>query len=274
MGAAYFAVKLDANRLEVWSERERAGFYSADEKLVQGSMLLPSVGYSEAIELATLSSPAFHPFLLPVVKHRDIPMYLYSFAQPSRELTRVETDHRMAVAAKPTSISSVIANASSNPVSTDHGFRGIYSKRDVVIVSMEDVGMWQQVGFLARVFAIFMHHRISVGLVATSETTVTVSLDSIPSHIQLNDLVEHLSELCKTSVVFPCMAVSLIGSNMSEIFRRLSPALQVLSEKKLWLVSQAAFNLTFVLEEESPDAGSGILQSIHDAFFPRVETSV
>jgi len=43
---------------------------------------------------------------------------------------------------------------------------------------MEGLGMWQQVGFLADVFAVFARHGLSIDLVATSETNVTVSLDA------------------------------------------------------------------------------------------------
>ena len=46
-----------------------------------------------------------------------------------------------------------------------------------MLVSMESIGMWQQVGFLADVFERFKRHGLSVDLIGSSETNVTVSLD-------------------------------------------------------------------------------------------------
>ena len=43
---------------------------------------------------------------------------------------------------------------------------------------MDGVNMWHEVGFLAKVFAIFSNHGVSIDLVSTSETNVTVSVDS------------------------------------------------------------------------------------------------
>ena len=47
----------------------------------------------------------------------------------------------------------------------------------MTLVSMEALGMWQRVGFLADVFGCFKKHGISVDLVSTSETNVTASFD-------------------------------------------------------------------------------------------------
>ncbi len=55
--------------------------------------------------------------------------------------------------------------------------KAISARKGVTLISMETVGMWQQVGFLADVFEAFKHHGLSVDLIGSAETNVTVSLD-------------------------------------------------------------------------------------------------
>jgi bifunctional diaminopimelate decarboxylase / aspartate kinase len=125
-------------------------------------------------------------------------------------------------------------------------------------VSMETVGMWHSVGFLADAFQVFKDHGLSVDLVSTSETNVTVSLD--PAANTLDDattaaLVEDLESLCRVEVIGPCAAVSLVGRNIRAILHKLGDALELFEEHKVYLLTQAAndLNLTFVVDEEQGD---------------------
>src|SRR5690606_17797914 len=57
------------------------------------------------------------------------------------------------------------------------GVKAISRRNGIVLVSMESVGMWQAVGFLAEIFECFRRHGLSVDLIGSSQTNVTVSLD-------------------------------------------------------------------------------------------------
>ncbi len=56
--------------------------------------------------------------------------------------------------------------------------KGICLRNGLTLISMDTVGMWHEVGFLARAFTVFSEHGVSVDLVSTSETNVTVSIDT------------------------------------------------------------------------------------------------
>ena len=56
--------------------------------------------------------------------------------------------------------------------------KGICLRNGLTLISMDGVGMWHEVGFLARAFGVFSEHGVSVDLVSTSETNVTVSIDT------------------------------------------------------------------------------------------------
>jgi diaminopimelate decarboxylase/aspartate kinase len=115
--------------------------------------------------------------------------------------------------------------------------------------------MWQEVGFLAKAFATFSDHGVSIDLVSTSETNVTVSIDTsdgmLPEEVEAS-LVQALEPICHVRVIPDCSAVSLVGRKIRTIIPTLAPALEVFEEERIHLMSQAAndLNLSFVVDKE------------------------
>ena len=81
-----------------------------------------------------------------------------------------------------------------------------------LLVSMETVGMWQTVGFLADAFAVFKSVGLSIDLVSTSETNVTVSLDPSATYRPRDHggLARGLAPLCEARVIGNCASISLV----------------------------------------------------------------
>ncbi len=63
--------------------------------------------------------------------------------------------------------------------STGGRVKAVSAKRGVQLIRIDTPAMWQQVGFLADVFAVFARHGFSIDLVSTSESNITVSLDPV-----------------------------------------------------------------------------------------------
>ncbi len=230
--AAYFAVKLQARLLEIWTDVP--GMFSADPRIVPSARLLRTLDYAEAQEIATTGSAVLHARCIPTVRAHGIPIHIRSTSCPQQVGTVI----------------CALADEGTPSV------KAISVKRETVLVSMETLGMWQQVGFLAEAFRCFANHGLSIDLVATSETTVTVSLDADANSLgstSLSGLLEDLNAICKARVITPCAAVSLVGRHIRAILHQLGPALEVFQEQQVHLVSQAAsdLNITFVVEEAS-----------------------
>ena len=229
--AAYFAAKLGAERLEIWTDVP--GLFTGDPQTIPSARLLRQIGYWEAQELATMGGRVLHPRCLPPVREHAIPLHVRSTLAPDLEGT-------------------VISGATDGQQAQ---VKAVSSKPGVMLVSMRTVGMWQQVGFLADVFNVFKRHGLSVDLVATSEAEVTVSLDPTANTLQagtLEALIDELSDYCEAEIIGPRAVVSLVGRRIRAILHRLGPALQVFDEQQVHLVSQAAsdLNFSFVVEEE------------------------
>lgn len=239
--AAYLAGKLGADRLEIWTDVP--GMFTADPRLVPTARLLRRLDYREAQEMATTGSKVLHPRCIPALRDRKIPIRIHSTRDPGQEGTLITM----------------------GPEGGSAQVKAVSRKLGVVLVSMETVGMWQEVGFLARAFEVFRRHGLSVDLVSTSETNVTVSLDSAANLLEadtLEALAAELSTFCRVSVLRPCASVSLVGNRIRGLLHRLGPALEAFEEQRIHMVSQAAsdLNLTVVVDE---DQSEKLVRSLH-----------
>ncbi|HSN70190.1 MAG TPA: bifunctional aspartate kinase/diaminopimelate decarboxylase, partial [Steroidobacteraceae bacterium] len=231
---SYFAAKLEARRLEIWTDVP--GMFSANPRSVPTARLLRALEYDEAQEIASSGAKVLHPRCIKPVKQYGIPLYVFATQSPDM----------------PGTVISLQGGDGAAQV------KAVTVKKGITLVSMETVGMWHSVGFLADAFAVFKDHGLSVDLVSTSETNVTVSLDPAANALDratVDALAEDLERICRVKVIGPCAAVSLVGRNIRAILHRLGDALALFEEQKIYLVTQAAndLNLTFVIDEEQGD---------------------
>lgn len=245
--AAYFAARLQARRLEIWTDVP--GMFTADPRVVPSARILLALHYDEAQELASSGSSVLHPRCLSPLRQSNIPLFIRC---------------TNAAHIPGTVISSVTEE-------TEPQVKGICARNALTLISLDGVGMWHEIGFLARAFAVFNEHRVSIDLVSTSETNVTVSIDTadgmLPEDTQ-RGLVSDLSELCRVRTISDCSAVSLVGRKIRTILPRLAPALGVFEEERIHLMSQAAndLNLSFVIDQGQ---GPKLVRKLHASIIPK-----
>jgi diaminopimelate decarboxylase/aspartate kinase len=239
---SYFAAKLGARRLEIWTDVP--GMFTSNPKSVPNARLLKSLDYDEAQEIASSGAKVLHPRCILPAKQYAIPLTVHATQTPELQGTVI------------------------TPTGGDGGARvkAVCIKKGITLLSMETLGMWHQVGFLADAFAVFKEHGLSVDLVSTSETSVTVSLDPAANTLDgrtLDALLAGLSKLCRVEVIGPCAAVSLVGRSIRATLHRLGDALELFEEQRIYLVTQAAndLNITFVVDEEQ---GDRLVRRLHD----------
>jgi diaminopimelate decarboxylase/aspartate kinase len=243
--AAYFSAKLQAERLEIWTDVP--GLFTANPAEVPQARLIKELGYEEAQELATMGAEVLHPGCIDPVEAHSIPLEVRSIEHPAVEGTRIAAD----------------ASASGPQV------KAISSKGGTTLVSMETLGMWQEVGFLADAFQCFKTHDLSIDMVATSETNVTASLDGTAQTLdqeRLDALVEDLGDVCQARTIDGCAVVSLVGRQIRSILHELGPALEVFEEQYVHLVSQASSDLNFSFVVDEGQAGR-LVTRLHSLLF-------
>lgn len=239
--AALLAAILKASACEIWTDVP--GIYTANPHQLPHARLLKQLNYDEAQEIATMGAKVLHPNCLPPVRKAGIPMSVKYTKLPEHSGTRISKDID-----------------ESAPL-----IKSIQIKHSISLISIDTLHMWQQVGFLADVFAAFRKHNFSVDMLSSSAFNVTVSLDTnakLHDHNALDNLIDELNQFGKATLIEPCSAVSLVGHHIRTVLPQLGPTLEVFESKKIWLMSLASndLNLSFVVEESQANK---LCQKLH-----------
>jgi len=232
--AGYFGAMLRARMVEIWTDVP--GMFSANPRLVPQARLLALLDYQEAQEIATTGAKVLHPRSLGPLRRADVPLAIKDTNRPDFAGTRIRA-----------------TGSDAAPC-----VKAISARKGVTLISMETVGMWQQVGFLADVFSAFKRHGLSVDLIGSAETNVTVSLDPSENLVNsdvLSALAADLAKVCRVKVMAPCAAITLVGRGMRALLQRLSGVLAEFGAIDVHLISQSSnnLNLTFVIDESLAD---------------------
>jgi diaminopimelate decarboxylase/aspartate kinase len=232
--AACFGVLLDAECVEIWTDVP--GLFSANPRQVPDARLLVRLDHEEAQEIATTGAKVLHPRCLEPLRAARVPLVIKDTHRPDLPGTAIGVA----------------------PVAAVPSVKAISARKGIVLVSMESIGMWQQVGFLAAVFEQFRRHGLSVDLIGSAETNVTVSLDPDANLVDsdvLSALAADLAGICRVKVIAPCAAITLVGRGMRAMLHRLSAVLAEFGALDVHLISQSSnnLNLTFVVDEALVD---------------------
>ncbi|SVA00103.1 uncharacterized protein METZ01_LOCUS52957, partial [marine metagenome] len=85
--AAIYAYCLNAHSLTIW--KDVPGFLNADPRVFDNPILLESISYTEAIELAFYGASVVHPKTLQPLQKKEIPLYVKSFLNPDEKGTTI-----------------------------------------------------------------------------------------------------------------------------------------------------------------------------------------
>lgn len=239
--AALLAAILQAKACEIWTDVP--GIYTANPHQLPNARLLKQLNYDEAQEIASMGAKVLHPNCLPPVRKAGIPMVVKFTRMPEHSGTRI----------------SKLSDEKAPPI------KSIQVKNSIILITIDTLNMWQQVGFLADVFAAFKLHGFSVDLLSSSEFNVTLSLDSsakLRDRLSLEALLADLNRFGRAKLIEPCSAVSLVGHHIRTVLPQLGPTLEVFDAQQVYLMSLASndLNLTFVVDESQADK---LCQKLH-----------
>ena len=236
--AALFGAALRADAIEIWTDVD--GMLTADPRVVNGARLIEQIRFDEASELASFGAKVLHPSTIAPAVKLGIPVYIYNSRRPEGRGTRITFD------------------APRRPVSA------IAGKRDVALIRIRTPRMLLAHGFMRRIFEIFDENRTSVDVVATSEVSVSMTIDDAT---HLDALLGALTSLGDVSVERNRGIVALVGAGLGDSTATMAQALSALGSFKVHMVSLSSggMNLTLIVD------GDQVLEAmrrLHAAFFP------
>jgi aspartate kinase len=235
--AALLGAALGAEAIEIWTDVD--GMLTADPRVVPDARLIQRIRFDEASELASFGAKVLHPSTIAPAVRVGIPVSILNAQRPSGRGTLIAFDApRRAVTA-------------------------IAGKEGVTVVRIRSPRMLLAHGFLARIFEIFDRHRTSVDVVATSEISVSLTIDDA-SHLE--SLLVDLSQLGDVSVERNRGIVALVGAGLGADSEAMSRALGALNGMHVHMLSLSAsgINLTMLVNADLVPAA---MRQLHAAFF-------
>ncbi|MDR1250621.1 MAG: aspartate kinase [Treponema sp.] len=240
LSATLIAAACNAEEAQVWKDVD--GILTADPRIVKKAKPVETVTYEEAAELAYFGAQILHPRAMQPCMKAGTPVLVKNSYNPSAPGTRI-----MAAPGK--------KNA---PV------RAITSRRNVTLIDIVSTRMLGQYGFLAELFSTFARHRLSVDMVATSEVSVSLTLDA---GRDLSALKKDLTKIASVEIKTGKAIVTIVGDvrRSSEILARAFRTCQLIGAP-VQMVSQGAskVNISFIVDDtEAPD----VVKALHMDFF-------
>jgi aspartate kinase len=236
--AALLGAALDAESIEIWTDVD--GMLTADPRVVDGARLIEQIRFDEASELASFGAKVLHPSTIAPAVRRGIPVYVYNSLRPTSPGTRITFE------------------APRRPVSA------IAGKRGTTVVKVRSSRMLLSHGFLRTIFEVFERHRTSIDVVATSEVSVSVTVDQTE---HLDAILIDLATLGDVSVERSRGIIAIVGAGLSDDTSAMATAMQSLQGIKVHMLSLSATGINFTLIVDADDVAPA-MRRLHAAFFP------
>jgi aspartate kinase len=240
--ATAIGAALQVDEIQVWKDVD--GILTADPRLVPNAVPVSRVSYEEASELAYFGAQVLHPIAMQPALAADIPVRVKNSYNPGAEgsvIDKVGNPERMVTA--------------------------ITCKRKITLMDIHSLSMLGTYGFLSNVFADFEKHKVSVDVLASSEVSVSVTLDKKQDEWDISELCEDLSrfagvELHRDRAILTLIAdVKRSSDVLATVFRSFSA-----HGIKVEMMSQGAskVNISFIVREDQIDEA---ILKLHQCFF-------
>jgi aspartate kinase len=148
------ASALGAEEAQIWSDTD--GVMTADPSLVSGAHNIPNMRFDEAAELAYFGSRVLHPSTLLPAMAAHIPVHVLNTNRPNHPGTVIQE------------------LGPENP----KRITSVAYKEGQYVLTLGSTRMFEEVGFLSRVFEICARHGVVIDMVTTSEVRVSVTANA------------------------------------------------------------------------------------------------
>jgi aspartate kinase len=232
--ASIVGAALDAEEIQIWTDVD--GMMTVDPRLVPGARVIPDVSYEEAAELAYFGAKVLHPATIRPAIDRGIPVRILNSLNPTAPGTRI----------------------AAAPEQGNGAPRAIAFKKGITVVLIAQPRMLMAYGFVARVFEVFDRHRTPVDLIATSEVSISLTVDDTAS---LPAVKADLAALGEVRVLDGMAIVSVVGRGFVSRPGLAGRIFQTLRDVNVVMISFGAsdVNVSFVVAQDDAERAVRLL---------------
>lgn len=238
--ATIIGAAMKVNEVQTWKDVD--GIMTTDPRMVKNAKPVPEVTYEEAQELAIFGAQVLHPRSMIPVRRTGTPV-------------RVKNSYNIS------SPGSIIVEKHSGKVPP---VCAITLVKNITLIDIVSSRMLGAAGFLAHVFNNFLKWNISIDVIATSEVSVSLTVNT---KADLSGLIADLEQASEVTVRKEKAIVSIIcdASHSSAI---LAAGFDALSDEgiNVQMISQGAskVNISMIVNE---DEAEKTVQILHAAYF-------
>jgi aspartate kinase len=232
-----FGAALDATEVQIWTDVN--GIMTTDPRKVPSAQSIPAITYAEAAELAFFGAKVVHPATIQPAVERGIPVLVKNTKNPSHPGTVIGKE------------------------APGKGLRAIAGRKGATLITVSSSRMLNAYGFLRRIFEIFDRHKVSVDLVATSEVSVSMTVED---RRDLSTLVADLETIGAVKVEAEVAILCLVGQELWKDNRLVTRVFEAIPDLPVRMISlgSSEINLSVVLRAQDLDAA---VAAVHKAFF-------
>ncbi|MBT3275453.1 MAG: lysine-sensitive aspartokinase 3 [Spirochaetales bacterium] len=235
--AAIIGAALAAREIQIWTDVN--GIMTSDPRIVDNARTIGKISYDEAAELSYFGAKVVHPSTIQPATEHNIPVLVKNTLDPEGQFTAV------------------------TGATQETGISAIAGKAGITLINITSSRMLNAYGFLSGIFSVFEKHKTSVDLIATSEVSVSVTIDN-PASVEA--IAEDLEKLGRVGIEKNKAIVCLVGKDLwkdPSFIARVFASLQTTAVRMISLGS-SDINLSFVVSEEEL---SETVRTLHRSFF-------
>ncbi len=236
--ATIIGAALRAEEVQIWTDV--TGIMTSDPRIVKNARTIEKMSYREAAELAYFGAKVIHPSTIQPAVNLGIPVWVKNTFKPAEEGTRIV------------------------PSIPGIGLKAIACKKGITLVSVSSSRMLLAYGFLRRIFEIFEKYQTAVDLIATSEVSVSVTIDNAAA---VESIARDLSEIGTVGVENDKGIVCLVGQDLWKDTAFLARVFSSLKGTPVRMISLGAsdINLSLVVPTDKMEES---VRNLHQEFFP------
>ena len=240
LSATMIGAAMQADEIQTWKDVD--GILTTDPRVVSEARPVPEVTYEEAQELAMFGAQVLHPRSMIPCRKTGTPVRVknsYNIDSPGSIIVEKHSGERPLVTA-------------------------ITSVKNVALIDIQSSRMLGAAGFLAHVFNQFLKWNISVDVIATSEVSISLTVNG---KIDLTGLIEDVKNVADITVKTDKAIVTIIcdASRSSSILAKAFAALEQ-EGINVQMISQGAskVNISVIVDTAQVEK---TVQVLHKALF-------
>jgi len=237
--ASIVGAGIGAEEIQIWTDVD--GMLTADPTIYPEGYRVKVCSFTEAAELAYFGAKVLHPAtVLPAIE-KNIPVRILNSRRPDSEGTLIVSD----------------------PPPSTSPIRSIACKRNITLLNIVSTRMLMAHGFLRRIFEVFDRYETPVDMLATSEVSVSLTIDSTRSMAAIQAELEAFADV---SIEENQAIVCLVGENIRRCDNVSARAFTALDGIRPRMVSQGASQLNLSMVVAAADLRRAV-ESLHQEFF-------